>query len=113
MVNGEWTFAVEDLGDAMFDFVEISEQDLEACGVLHIAPNILAALRVNRYEVYGGRVSALVELIFQSVSLAEREARTELEIECACDSVAFLRQIGDQVCHAYEKARVILSDDAG
>jgi hypothetical protein len=113
MVKGEWTFPVEDLGEALFDFVEIEASDLESAGVLNVDPTIIAALRVNRYEVSDERIAAQVELVFQRVALEQDEARTTLDVACARDAVPFLRQIGSQVCHAYEKARAILSNDAG
>lgn len=109
-----WTFPIEDLGEALFDFVEVAPEDLEACGVLNIDPKIIAALRLNSYQVNDGQVTAQVEFVFQVVSVEPREARTEIEV-CCCtrDPVPFFRQIGKQLCHAYEKARSILADPAG
>ena len=114
MVNREWSLEVETLGAALFEFVEIEDDELYSCGVLNVDPRIIAALRINRYEVDdAGRVTAQVELVFQLFSLEATEVRTLLDVECARKSEGFLRQVGHQVCHAYEKARVILLDNAG
>lgn len=111
MVKGEWTFAVEDLGPGLFEPVEVSDEDLENAGILHIDPSILVAFQVVRYEVQeeAQTCSATVVLVFQAIALEPRAVRTPMTIEdCPLDSVAFLRRVGNTVCDCYEKARALL-----
>lgn len=106
MIKGEWSWPVEDLGDALFGPVEVEASDLENAGILHVDPEILVGFEVSRYEVTEAGIDAHVWLVFQFVSLEPRELRTRIEIEgCPREAAPFLRLVGNYIADTYEKAR--------
>lgn len=106
MIKGEWSYAVEDLGDALFGPVEVPASDLEDAGILHVDPEIIVGFEVTRYEVTEAGIAAHVWLVYERVAIEPRTLRTLVEIEdCPRAADAFLRVVGNYIADTYEKAR--------